>query len=578
MKRRAAIYARVSTEHEAQISALENQVQYYDELLARHPELELVERYIDEGITGTSINKRQGFLKMMQDAKDRKFDIIVTREVSRFARNTVDTLQQTRILKSYGVEVWFTEDNIWTLNDEDGELRLSIMATLAQNESKKISQRVKAGQMISFKNGVVYGNGNILGYNKIGNQMVVNKEQAEAVKRIFELYLEGNGVQKIKDIMEMEGYKTATGLTRWHSGNICKVLSNPFYCGRIEYRKQYVPDYLTQKKVKNYGEVEKVYAEGSHEAIITPEVFDKAQQIKKAHTYEKTDKYGRKIRQGLAPCKNVWGRKLRCTCGHAMNRRMAHKSKSGEPSYCFQCYYQMRTGMPSTRLKKGLSIDGICDNDMFMEWKLIVIVDFLFKKMVSNRKAIYDEAMEMLDDIRDIGDVTEKAKAVVERNTTQIAQLKKQMSIIEDMAIEGDISKEAYRKKREKLINQISKLEQKNSELEQQIKESEDDVQNQKRMESLASFINMKAFDPRAKVPEAVIDAFTEKIIFDKGTFSWYLNPKVGNSVLSVDTHDWRKGRQSTLNLVQKSQSFTGCYRQQVVFRNLLFGRLNTSG
>ena len=160
MARKAAIYARVSTEHEAQISALENQVQYYDELLQRHPDWELVDRYIDEGITGTSIHKRESFMRMLQDAKEKKFDLIITREVSRFARNTVDTLQQTRILKSYGVEVWFTEDNIWTMNDEDGELRLSIMATLAQNESKKISQRVKAGQMISFKNGVLYGNGN----------------------------------------------------------------------------------------------------------------------------------------------------------------------------------------------------------------------------------------------------------------------------------------------------------------------------------------------------------------------------------------------------------------------------------
>ena len=148
MKRKVAIYARVSTEHEAQISALENQVQYYDELLERHPDWELVERYIDEGITGTSIHKREGFLKMMQDAENKKFDLVITREVSRFARNTVDTLQQTRILKTYGVEVWFTEDNIWTLNDEDGELRLSIMATLAQNESKKISQRVNPWQMI----------------------------------------------------------------------------------------------------------------------------------------------------------------------------------------------------------------------------------------------------------------------------------------------------------------------------------------------------------------------------------------------------------------------------------------------
>ena len=306
MARKAAIYARVSTEHEAQISALENQVQYYDELLQRHPDWELVDRYIDEGITGTSIHKRESFMRMLQDAKEKKFDLIITREVSRFARNTVDTLQQTRILKSYGVEVWFTEDNIWTMNDEDGELRLSIMATLAQNESKKISQRVKAGQMISFKNGVLYGNGNILGYDRVGDKLVVNKEQAETVKRIFELYLAGNGVRKIQDIMEQEGRKTATGLTRWQSGYINRMLSNPFYCGRIVYRKQYVPDYLVQKKINNYGDVEKVYVEGTHEKLVSPEDFDRAQELRAKHRIGKRDKRGRSV--GQSPCKHIWGK------------------------------------------------------------------------------------------------------------------------------------------------------------------------------------------------------------------------------------------------------------------------------
>lgn len=145
------------------------------------------------------------------------------------------------------------------MNHEDGELRLSIMAALAQNESKKISQRVNAGQMISFKNRVLYGNGNILGYDRVCEQLVVNPEQADTVKRIFELYLAGNGVRKIQDIMEQEGCKKATGLTRWQSGNINRVLRNPFYCGRIVYRKQYIPDYLVQKKVNNFGAVDKVY-------------------------------------------------------------------------------------------------------------------------------------------------------------------------------------------------------------------------------------------------------------------------------------------------------------------------------
>ena len=197
MKRKVAIYARVSTEHEAQINALENQIQYYDNILEQHPEWELVGRYVDEGITGTSVKKRKNFLRMMEDAKNGMFSLILTREVSRFARNTVDTLQETRKLKSYGVEVYFTEDNIRTSDDTDGELRLTLMATLAQNESKKTSVRVKAGQKISFENGVLYGNGNILGYDRDGRELVVNPEQAETVKMIFNMYHDGMGCKQI---------------------------------------------------------------------------------------------------------------------------------------------------------------------------------------------------------------------------------------------------------------------------------------------------------------------------------------------------------------------------------------------
>lgn len=561
MKRRVVIYARVSTEHEAQISALENQVQYYDELLGRHPEWELVERYIDEGITGTSINKREGFLRMMQDAKDRRFDLIVTREVSRFARNTVDTLQQTRILKTYGVEVWFTEDNIWTLNDEDGELRLSIMATLAQNESKKISQRVKAGQMISFKNGVLYGNGNILGYDRVDGNLVINKEQAETVKRIFELYLEGNGVRRIQDIMEQEGRKTASGLSRWQAGNINRVLSNSFYCGRIEYRKQYVPDYLTQKKINNHGEIEKIYVEGSHEAIITPEVFDEAQRLKEKRSTVKKDEHGNIIRKGQSPCKNVWAAKCRCTCGHAMNRRLAHKSKTGDTSFIFQCYGQLRTGTPAMRLKRGLDIEGICDNTTFMQWRLDIMADFIFKKLVTNRQAIYDEAIAMAGDLLEVrmtDGSTDKDK--VENNIKQIDKLKKQIAVLVDMCTEGDISREVFRQKKQKLEDQIINLEKTNNECKQQILESEDDKLKQRRIESLTEFIKMQAFDPRVKIPETMIDVFVDRIVYDKGVFSWYLNPKLGNETFKVDTTDWKKSMLKSQKKTLPAHNSTGSY------------------
>lgn len=556
MARKVAIYARVSTEHEAQISALENQVQYYDDILSRHADWTLVDRYIDEGITGTSIHKRESFMRMLKDAKEKKFDLIVTREVSRFARNTVDTLQQTRTLKTYGVEVWFTEDNIWTMNDEDGELRLSIMATLAQNESKKISQRVKAGQMISFKNGVLYGNGNILGYDRVGDKLVVNKEQADTVKRIFELYLAGNGVRKIQDIMEQEGRKTATGLTRWQSGNINRVLRNPFYCGRIVYRKQYVPDYLVQKKINNHGAVDKVYVEGSHEKLVSPEDFDRAQELREKHKSVKTDKNGKAI--GQSPCKHLWGNKLVCTCGHAMNRRIAHKANDGTLSYIYQCYGQLRTGTPAGRLKKGLDIEGICDNSSFMEWKLEVQADFVFKKLLGNKEAIYKEAMAMAQDVAEVKAPERNDKERLEANNRQIEKLNRQLANLVDMCSEGDISREVFRSKKKKLEDQISKLEKLNDECRQRVLELEDNGAKDRRIESLSEFIKMTAFDARAKIPDTVIDNFVDQIVFDHGAFIWYLNPTYGNEVYKQEASDWKK-KQHLQSLNDKTTSSACC-------------------
>ena len=179
-KKKVVIYARVSTEHEAQLSALKNQKDWYTPYIKMHPEWDIVKMYTDEGVTGTSAYKRRSFLQMMEDAVDGKFDMILTREVSRFARNTVDTLNYTRMLKKHMVEVYFLNDGIKTF-DTDGELRLSIMATLAQDESRKTSVRVKAGQQTSMEKGVIFGNGNVLGYDRAGREYVVNPSQSEIV-------------------------------------------------------------------------------------------------------------------------------------------------------------------------------------------------------------------------------------------------------------------------------------------------------------------------------------------------------------------------------------------------------------
>ena len=187
---RIAVYARVSTEHEAQINALENQLEWYKIEGSRHPDWEIVEVYVDQGITGTQAQKRPEFLRMMEDAQKGKFDLIITREVSRFARNTVDTLSYTRELKARGVDVFFINDGINTATN-DGELRLTIMSSMAQDESRKISERVKAGQKISRVKHVLYGSGNILGYRRENGTYVPDPDQAETVRLIFQMYSTG---------------------------------------------------------------------------------------------------------------------------------------------------------------------------------------------------------------------------------------------------------------------------------------------------------------------------------------------------------------------------------------------------
>lgn len=515
-KRVVAIYARVSTEHEAQISALGNQIQYYDDLFEKHPEWELYDRYIDEGITGTSVKKRKNFMRMMQDASKNKFDLIVTREVSRFARNTVDTLQQTRILRREGVEVYFTEDNIWTMNDEDGELRLTIMATLAQNESKKTSVRVKAGQMISFKNGVLYGNGNILGYDRIGKEYVVNELQARTVRRIFDLYLDGNGVRKIQFVLEKEGHLTATGLTKWQPGNISRILRNPFYCGTIVYRKQFVPDFLEQKKINNFGEVDKVIVEGRHTPIVTKEQFEKVQQILSS----KSESVHNKGCRGKKISKDVWCRKMKCECGSSYNRVTWHKSSEG-PQYAYQCYSQIRTGTFKTRERKGLSTEGICVTKMVPRWKLEVMADIIFQKFWNDREGVLAIANEMLDNCYE----NEHDNEVLDRKRDLEDKMElwnRKYNNLLDMRMAGEIEKDRYDEKREQILKEQQHL-KKQLEIIGGETSLSDDIYMDK-VEILKYGLEQNFNFSTRHIPEEVIDAFIKEIIVCQDGFIWKLN------------------------------------------------------
>ena len=515
-ERLVAIYARVSTEHEAQISALENQVQYYDNLFQYHPEWKLYKRYIDEGITGTSVNKRQSFLEMMEDAKNGAFDLIVTREVSRFARNTVDTLQQTRTLKKYGVEVYFTEDNIWTMNDEDGELRLTIMATLAQNESKKTSVRVKAGQKISFQNGVIYGNGNILGYDKVGKDFIINEEQAKTVRMIYDMYLDGMGMRKIQFALEAAGRKTSTGLTHWYSSYISRILNNPFYCGIILYRKEYVPDYLEQKKVKNWGEVEQIAVEGSHEPIVAKEEFEKVRKMLDSKSFSVNNRG----RRGKHKANDVWCRKLKCYCGASMNRRVWRRV-NGIPQYCYQCYSQVRTGSIATRKKKGLDLQGICDTPMVPGWKLGAMADIIFQKFWQDRNGIIEIANEMLEEhFKDDRDIDFQSE--IEETQRKIAIIDKKFDNLVDMRMAGEIDKAKFDEKKKSLFEEKEKWQKMLQSY--QIDEEVSDEEYDQRLQVLKYGLEQNFNFSTHSIPEEVIDAFVKEIIVYPDCFVWKLN------------------------------------------------------
>ena len=507
MKRKVAIYARVSTEHETQLSALDNQVQYYDDILKKNPDWILYDRYIDKDITGTSTKKRKNFMRMMEDAKAGRFDLIV-REVSRFARNTVDTLQETRKLKNIGVEVYFIEDNIWTFNGEDGNLKLTIMATLVQNENKKTSQRVKAGQMISFQNGVFYGTGNILGYNKVGKDLVVNEEQAEIVKFIFSEYLSGKGTVKIADeLTKMEAH-TSMGLTNWSPSYVSRVLKNPFYSGTIVYRKSYIPDYLEQKPKMNYGEVEQVVVEGRHEPLVAKEDFKNVQQIMDSHS--KPIKVGK--RQATGVPRNIWSKKLVCECGSNFNRKIYHKNKN-DTTYCYVCYN--KKNRPKSRFKDG------CNMKEVQEWKLQYMAEYIFRNLTQNpdnRKQLFERLMKGVDidahpEIK-IRQRIDKLKQLIEKENEKFDRLI-------DTYLDKTIDINLYDMFQKKLSSRIEKYKIEIIELEKKcesIEPLEVRIENAKKSIRRLLDINYNGVDDK------IIEEFVERIIVHKDYFEWKLN------------------------------------------------------
>ena len=278
-KRRTAGYARVSTDSDEQFTSYEAQVDYYTNYIKSRDDWEFIDIYTDEGISGTNTKHREGFKLMIADAMKGKIDLIVTKSVSRFARNTVDSLTTVRQLKEKGIEIYFEKENIWTL-DSKGELLITIMSSLAQEESRSISENVTWGQRKRFADGkVCVPFGHFLGYDRgeDGN-LVLNEKEGAIIKRIFSMFLQGMTPYGIASQLSADGILSPGKKDKWNAATVKRILTNEKYKGDALLQKSYTVDFLTKKKKANEGEIPQYYVENNHEAIIEPAVFEMVQR------------------------------------------------------------------------------------------------------------------------------------------------------------------------------------------------------------------------------------------------------------------------------------------------------------
>ena len=315
---KVAGYCRVSTDKEDQANSFDTQKTYFRAYIQRNPDWELYEIYADEGITGTSTKKRKAFNRMMNDAYEGKFQMIVTKEVSRFSRNILDTIAYTRELRAMGIGIIFATDRINTLKPES-EMILSYIAAQSQEESRRTSQRVVWGQTRQMEKGVVFGR-SLLGYDVMGGKISVNPEGAEIVRLIFHKYaVEQVGTSEIARLLTREGYCTYRGRTKWKPNTVIKILNNEKYVGDLVQKKTYTPDFLSHEKKSNKGAVPLITIPNHHEPIISREVWNLAQERLRKNNKHSAGQSGHSNRY-------VFSGKVKCgQCGSSFVGRFQYR-------------------------------------------------------------------------------------------------------------------------------------------------------------------------------------------------------------------------------------------------------------
>ncbi len=442
---RVAAYCRVSTLQEQQESSYETQVSYYTEKINSNINWKLAGIYADDGKSATSTKKRSDFQAMIDDCMAGKIDLVLTKSISRFARNTVDALTNIRKLKEKNIAVFFEKENINTL-EGSGELLLTILSSQAQEESRNISENCHWGIVRKFEEGkVIVNHSKFLGYtkDKDGNLVIV-PEEAELVRRIFRLFLEGNSSYRIKRILEEDGIKTVTGKTVWHSTVIDKMLSNEKYMGDALLQKTYTVDFLTKKKVLNKGIVPQYYIENDHEPIISKELFHKVQEEKarRSSLYRPTSRKKDLPEKSKYSSKYALSDIMVCAeCGHPYRRQIW--SKYGQKWAVWRC---------DNRLKHG---SKQCRNSPTIKEKILHKAIMKAICSVAEDKGEFVQAFRE-NVIRVIGSHSGSEK--LQEYDEQIESLQKEMlNLIAKSAVDG-VSEEDFHKKYYAVTEQINEL------------------------------------------------------------------------------------------------------------------------
>ncbi len=433
---RVAAYARVSTDHDDQQSSFISQQKYYLDKIYSNPKWSFVEVYADEGISGTQTLKRENFMRMMRDADEGKIDLILTKSISRFARNTLDTLKYVRELRAKNIGIIFEEENINTL-DMAGELLLTVLSSVAQQESETISSHVKLGFKMKKERGELVGFNSCYGYyyDSKKNEMHIKEDEAEIIKFIYSNYINGFGSKQISMMINEMGIPSPMGRAKWCESTVLNIIKNEKYMGDVISGKTYTIDSITHKRVKNNGEEDKYYVKDHHEAIVSKEDWQKAQDILKTRTNLRLT--GRRMSARFS-----FSGRFRCGfCGHAYCKKSLYKKR---PAWdCISVAKQGRMFCPESKV---IHEDVI--QSCFME------AYFLLSK--DNGLVINDFIEKLKQSARDTEPLMMKARAETERDS-----IKAKLSKLVDLYVEGKVDQVSFESKQRDLKEKAQRIEDK---------------------------------------------------------------------------------------------------------------------